>query len=357
MSNQIYPTLPGLAWPTTRIPSWSTTVKEADSGRKFGVTTWTSPRWTYKLKYEFLREWGQAEWQQLVGFFNAHRGDWDTWLYDDPDDNTATDAQFGIGNGTTLIFQLMRTLGGISEPIYELNGVPAISVTDYQGKVACSTLPRTNYVVRSSQTDQWTKYEATVTADNVAGPDGTLTGDSWNFSGVVNGRAEPTIPLAAVAGDVITASVWLKGAGTINLVLSDASANSSEKTVTLTPAWVRHSITYTMPAGVSGNVRFYPVKRAGSTATGLQIWGAQVEKGAAPGRYIATTTAARTLTDVSVSKGQVTFAEPPAAAAALSWSGQYYWRCRFVKSSMEFEQFMKQLWSAKTVEFTTEKPS
>lgn len=195
MSNQIYPTLPGLAWPTTRIPSWSTTVKEADSGRKFGVTTWTSPRWTYKLKYEFLREWGQAEWQQLVGFFNAHRGDWDTWLYDDPDDNTAVDEQFGVGNASAVSFQLMRQLGGIKEPIYELNGAPIVKV---------------------------------------------------------NG--------------VVTA----------------------------------------------------------------------VTVGA---------------------KGLITFASPPPAAAVLRWSGKYYWRCRFTKSSLEFEQFMKQLWSAKTVEFHTEKPS
>ena len=46
----------------------------------------------------------------------------------------------------------------------------------------------------------------------------------------------------------------------------------------------------------------------------------------------------------------------PTAGQVLTWSGSFYWRCRFKQSQIEFEQFMKQLWSARAVEFTTCKP-
>lgn len=50
------------------------------------------------------------------------------------------------------------------------------------------------------------------------------------------------------------------------------------------------------------------------------------------------------------SLGAVTFVTPPAAAAVLTWTGTFYYRCRFAKDSMDYEQFMKELWSTKKVE-------
>jgi uncharacterized protein (TIGR02217 family) len=195
MSNLVYPTLPGLKWSSFRTPMWSATVKTSDSGREFARSNWSSPRYAYKLQYEFLRagSWG-SEYQQLVGFFNRVRGNFDTWLFDDVDDNTATDQLFGVGDGATAQYQLLRTLGTYDDPVYVLNGAAVVKV------------------------------------------DGTVTS-----------------------------------------VTIDAN-------------------------------------------------------------------------------GLVTFAVPPAAGKLLTWSGKFYWRCRFKASSLEFEQFMKNLWSARSVEFTTVKP-
>jgi uncharacterized protein (TIGR02217 family) len=47
------------------------------------------------------------------------------------------------------------------------------------------------------------------------------------------------------------------------------------------------------------------------------------------------------------STGIVTFASPPAAAAALTWTGSYYYRCRFVDDISEASQFMQNLWEMK----------
>lgn len=52
----------------------------------------------------------------------------------------------------------------------------------------------------------------------------------------------------------------------------------------------------------------------------------------------------------------VTFAAAPANGAVLTWSGQFYFRCRFLQDEIAFEQFLQDLWSAKAVEFQTFRP-
>lgn len=53
--------------------------------------------------------------------------------------------------------------------------------------------------------------------------------------------------------------------------------------------------------------------------------------------------------------GLVTFAVAPAAAAALTWTGSFYYRLRFEKDLYEFEQFVQNLWALKTLELITER--
>lgn len=48
--------------------------------------------------------------------------------------------------------------------------------------------------------------------------------------------------------------------------------------------------------------------------------------------------------------GLVTFTNPPANGQALTWTGSYYWRCRFLEDSIEPSQFMKDLWELKKLE-------
>ena len=56
-------------------------------------------------------------------------------------------------------------------------------------------------------------------------------------------------------------------------------------------------------------------------------------------------------TGYTVSNGMVTFTSAPAAAATLTWTGAYYYRCRFLADEQEFENFMYQLWAVKKLEF------
>lgn len=53
--------------------------------------------------------------------------------------------------------------------------------------------------------------------------------------------------------------------------------------------------------------------------------------------------------------GLVTFTTPPAAGAALTWTGTFNWLCRFDEDSSTFEKFTVNLWNLQTLKFTTEK--
>lgn len=129
MSNVVYPALPGLTYNVVKRPTFSTRVQQATSGAELRAAFWTLPIWHYQLAYEFLRTGDTyTELQTLLGFFLARQGQFDSFLFDDPDDDTVTQMPFGTGNGSLTSWQIYRTWGGFSEPVYNFNGTPQIYV-------------------------------------------------------------------------------------------------------------------------------------------------------------------------------------------------------------------------------------
>ncbi len=57
-----------------------------------------------------------------------------------------------------------------------------------------------------------------------------------------------------------------------------------------------------------------------------------------------------------IPNGAVQFTSPPAAGAALAWSGYFYFGCRFTQDDLSFEQIVSQLWSGKSLKFTSVRP-
>lgn len=49
--------------------------------------------------------------------------------------------------------------------------------------------------------------------------------------------------------------------------------------------------------------------------------------------------------------GFVTFTSAPNPAALLTWSGSYYYRCRFLNDTLEVNNFMQNLWEVQSVQF------
>lgn len=118
MSNAVFPALAGLGWTVKRSPLWKTRVQESISGKEVRIADWSFPRWQWQLSYDFLRgDPINAEFQALAGFFNQRLGMFDSFLYQDADDNSVTAQQVGVGDGTTTSFQMVRSLGSFVEPI------------------------------------------------------------------------------------------------------------------------------------------------------------------------------------------------------------------------------------------------
>jgi uncharacterized protein (TIGR02217 family) len=127
MSDAIFPSLPGISFEIVKTPVWKTITQESVSGIEVRASLRNYPRWKYSIPYEFLRSAvAYGELQSLVGFFNARRGAFDSFLFSDPDDCAVTLQTIGIGTGAAVAFQLLRSYGGFIDPVMDLNGAPAV---------------------------------------------------------------------------------------------------------------------------------------------------------------------------------------------------------------------------------------
>lgn len=213
---------------------------------------------------------------------------------------------------------------------------------------------RTNLLTYSEQFDNasWTKGAgASVSANTVTAPDGTLTGDSLVASGSPGSVYQTAVGLTPAT--IYTASAYVKyssvqwvrfmyydGGGNQCRVWVDvqngvigtgnAAGTGTFTAATIVPAgsgWYRISVTGTQPA-VNGLVQFQPVTADASTtpaAGTVYMWGAQLEAGSYPTSYIPTTT-------VAVSRGAdlLTTTLSAAHAAALSVAGTMVARFSFL---------------------------
>ncbi|WP_445364893.1 DUF2460 domain-containing protein (plasmid) [Microbulbifer sp. ANSA001] len=96
MSDAIFPIhLPGLDIKVRRTLIFKTRVQESGSGREVRIRRQRDPRYKYRLRFNFLRSAPpMMELQQLVDFFEAHYGRWDSFLLDDPYDGVRRRVRF-----------------------------------------------------------------------------------------------------------------------------------------------------------------------------------------------------------------------------------------------------------------------
>ena len=377
MSNAIFPIFPGLTWNITKRPKWATIIKRSVSGREFRKASYASPVWEYKLSYEFLRgSNGVPEMQQMAAFFNNRQGSFDSWLFDDVDDNSVTAQDFGIGDGTTKTFQLVRSFGGNSEAVYDLKAQPDIMFNGQNANlVTNNSFENRANDLRPKQFYQYNNSEISTTYLSIPGRiNGTAYGlranaassstfgilsydsvvDDGIAGGICNGGWEPnkTYTLSFYAKKVNGAS-WSPGGGGTFLAWNTAPATIIiVANPSLSTNWQRYVYTFTWGSQVESGKGFF-ISANGNTVAGdeIHIDDIQVVRGAtAPGYMVGEQ-------GYSINaKGAVTFIYPPANGSIFSWTGQYYWRCRFLVDHLDFNQFLRQLWELKTLEFTTVKP-
>jgi uncharacterized protein (TIGR02217 family) len=127
MSNLIYPTnLVGEAWPVVKRPTFSTSKATAASGKQIRIANYPFPIWQWELPYTWLSSSAAiSDLQTLMGFYAARSGSFDSFLFNDVSDNFITAQPIGTGDGVRTAFQLQRTLGSSTQPIFDINGVTA----------------------------------------------------------------------------------------------------------------------------------------------------------------------------------------------------------------------------------------
>jgi hypothetical protein len=151
---------------------------------------------------------------------------------------------------------------------------------------------RTNLALYSEDATNaiYVKTNATVTANSIAAPDGTLTADTITAtaaSGLIQGVVTIT------SGLVYTMSVYLKrktGTGVVQL----RGVSNTSTTVTITNDWARYSVSLTA-ADVNGR---YGVLLL-TSGDEVYCWGFQLETSDIATDYIATTTATVSVGPVS----------------------------------------------------------
>jgi hypothetical protein len=105
MSNLVFPdTLMGFDIKVTRKEIYSTIVQSAASGKELRAGLWSTPRYSYQLNLNFVRQSGFSvntlvdELSTLVTFFETHKGKWDSFLFNDPVDGAQRRVRFAQDN-------------------------------------------------------------------------------------------------------------------------------------------------------------------------------------------------------------------------------------------------------------------
>lgn len=400
MSSLVYPVLPGLTFGNTRSPTFNTGIQAALSGKESRIAYQLYPLTTFELQYELLRDYvSPSEIKALVGLFMACRGKFDTFLFTDPAFNTVAFNYMGNGDGSTAAFQTVAAYanpGGAfgQEIIQNFNGVPVYYETRYGGLVELlSGVSRTQYLIQSQNfaNAAWVKTNITGSTIAINAPDGstpspqivdssnanvshplaqfasgTTAAGAYTFSIFVwNGATEAGFIELAVVDNVggsvnavfNTTTGALISTGQVGSILSAQSAQSSA----VNAAWNRLSLSFASSGAASGmSVFVYPQKVPGtitytgtSGTTAAVLWGAQFENVGAPTIYLPTTTAAITQLDYTLgATGIITLSAAnviPASTAYITWSGSFYYRCRFDDDSLTASQFANQFWENKKV--------
>lgn len=131
MSTAVFIPPVGTGWPITRTPVFDTVIQQAVSGKETRIARQTYPRYKYQLTINLLRSsaaYQSTEYQYVIGFFNGRLGSFDTFLYQDADDNSVTGQAISTGDGTTTAFQLIRSFGGFIEPMLAPNTGATINI-------------------------------------------------------------------------------------------------------------------------------------------------------------------------------------------------------------------------------------
>jgi uncharacterized protein (TIGR02217 family) len=136
MSNAVFPVVRGLGWSLVKRPTFSTMSAMSQSNKEVRALNAQNPKWEFELTWNYLKDYDinapennpYTDFATILGFYLQRQGHFDSFLFDDPDDNTVVGQLIGTGDGTATKFQLSRNFGGFNEAIQAVRGTPVIRV-------------------------------------------------------------------------------------------------------------------------------------------------------------------------------------------------------------------------------------
>ena len=269
------------------------------------------------------------------------------------------------GDGTSGIFlwgaqlEQSATVGEYIPTTTTINSAPRFDHNPTTGESLGLLIEeqRTNLLLRSEEFDNasWSKNNTSITANTVAAPNGTASADSL-IENSASTEHSCTQTFTAVSGTAYTLSVFVKSlsgnravklrftttawTGSINTQVDFNLTTGAGTIITGSPTftsqafpggWWRFSMTATSTANGTPGVSIHLIESVGSAisytgdnASGIYLWGAQLEAGAFATSYIPTTgTAATRSADVASITGSAFSGFYRQDQGTVFWDGSF----------------------------------
>jgi hypothetical protein len=358
VSNSIFP-IPALpsgsrGWDIGKYPVFNTIIQTPISRRgETRISTTPYCTWDFQMTFPYVKGTfndSTSYLNQIAGFYMQMQGAANSWLYDDPQDNTiTTPVTFGTGDGVTTSFQLSRPIGSYADIIQNLNGTPSLFLN--------GTNITTRNLIPDSDGTAGTWLGSSLMVLTPGG--GAVTGSSWIYTG--SGAASSFVvresqTFNVVPGQTYTLSAYIDASHVTSggpFIAVENPALTTAYNILTTSAGVNGRISgiFTIPGGVT-QVRVIFDTNNCIVASGqpLVFSDPQLELGSSATAYQSTNQTGYSINSL----GGVTFNAAPSIGASLAWTGKYYFRCRFKNDSLDqLKQIFTNHWTIQTLEWNS----
>ncbi len=347
----IFPALPGQGWSVHKKPTFLTRVASHVSGREVRAPFMSQGLYEFDLTFEGLDSNGAypglmaSSLQSLMGLYIQCQGQFGTFLYVDPTDNTEVGQLIGTGNGTTTAFTLQRNLNYALEPISWTTGVSRALVAGVEK-------------AQFSPQEDGSTGSHYITRNFASNPAGTQV----SLSAYLKAGARSAVALELSDGTNLAYCEFNLATGVKGVPAGGASASITF----VGSGWYLCFVTWTtiatgaLTTTIAIENPFGTATYTGTIGNGVLVSSASYSLGnSAPvflqsGWSVLGTTLAAPLWTIT-QPNTLTFATAPAAAASVAADFSYAFNCRFLDDQEDFEEIMNGLWQVQSVKFRSVK--
>ncbi len=359
-----FPSLPGLGWSVHKRPTFSTRVASHVSGREVRAPLYSQGLYEFELTIEGMDSsgafpgLGAQSLQALMGLYIQCQGQYGTFLFTDPTDNTATGAPLGYGDGITTAFTLQRVLGSSTEAaswITAVNNVYLNGIAQPTGWTLATpnTLNFTNPPLGAPTLAQLlAETSATGVHSTNQSVASQVAGTSITFAVYAQALTRSACRLEIYNGvanqgcdfNLATGTKGMPSAGVTLASVNNVGGGWYQLLIVVPMATTAAPMVYIYTENPFGTTSY-----SGTSGAGIYISGANWAAGGGRAAFLP---AFSTVTNTSVTSASLTL--PPAVLITADFT--YAFNCRFLDDQEDFEQIRSGLWQVQTLKFRSVKP-